>query len=187
MDQKPKLIPVRVPWMISSVPRFQMWRSDNGQLSAIAFIAFFKLEALKSPAKSPLSPVYIVENPPEFCPAETAEGAPYRLVRISFERTIFSAIDYEHHFPYLDFDWSGMPIDRAQVKSIGEYQKLVHQYWMDTGLAPDPVMYEVKDSHLLDKLNVDKANYKHIILVAEDEFFDVVAKDWKWEPGQAVD
>jgi len=187
MTQKPKLIPVRVPWMVSSPPHFQTWKSGDGCLNAIAFIAFFKLETAKHPPEINSSTVAIVEAAPAFSPSGISEGAPYRLVRILFDGTIYSAMRDEGEFSDDDFDWSAMPIDRTQVNSVSEYVKLGNRYLIETSLSPTPRMYEVERSPLIDKLVVNPQEYKHIVLVGEDHFFDVVARAWKWEPGQAVD
>jgi hypothetical protein len=185
MSQKPKLVPVKVPWMISSVPRFQTWKSDDGLLTAIAFIAFFKLETAKYPITTD-SGVFIVENTPDFVPSKTSEGAPYRLVRVLFDRPAYSAMD-ERDFPEGDFDWSELPIDNKNYNSVQEYVAATTRYLVETLVDPNPAVYELKYSPLLEKLALSPQEYKHIILVGNDQFFDVVAKDWKWEPGQAVD
>ena len=179
-------MPVRVPWMISSPPHFQVWTSDDGVVRAIAFIAFFKLETANNVPTVDDTCALIIEPPSDFIPSGTFEGAPYRLVRVSFESAIYSEVS-DREFPDDDFDWSEVPFSKTPFNSVTEYLKAADGYLFETSTVPDPGVSEVKCSPLLEKLRVDPDTYSHFVLVGEDSFFDVVAKDWKWEPGQVVD
>jgi hypothetical protein len=154
--------------------------------TVVDFIAFFALDRQKRTAAEN-NVLYIVESVPKFVPSETAQGAPYRMVRVSFAKTIHFHMNDKDEFPEADFDWSAMPVDKSLATSLNELRALWEEYRRKTGLSPIPSMYEVEFSPLLAKLAVDSGEYKHVILVGEDQFFDVVARSWTWAPGQAVD
>jgi len=187
MIQKPKLLPVNVPWMISSVPRFHVAKRKDDVIESIDFIAFFKLETALLPEVADNSSVVLVKDPHPFSPSATAKSAPYRLVRVSFDAPIYSVMNDEDDFPEDQFDWSEMPIDRTLVGSVSEYSALANSYLIEMSASPNPLMFEVGCSRLLQELGADTDEYKHIILVGEDQFFNVVARGWHWQAGQPVD
>ena len=85
---KPRLIPVSVPWAISSVPQFRISESPEGRIASIAFTAFFFLKDIR--ADSACETVVIASEPPPFSRALSDQGAIYRRVRVAFQGTVFS-------------------------------------------------------------------------------------------------
>lgn len=140
--------------------------------------------------------VAIVEAPGEFVPSKSARGARYRVVRVSFNNVIHSAVTRVEDpvaavneispFPENAFDWSEVPLSNNRFSSLSEYRAAVDRYLAETSTVPNPRMYELGRSPLMAERGVEPPEFKHLILVGDDEFFDVVAESWRWEPGQAT-
>ena len=183
---KPRLIPVSVPWAISSVPQFRISESPEGQIASIAFTAFFFLEDVRA-GSTICETVVIASEPPPFSRALSDQGAIYRRVRVAFQGTVFSEMNDHDEFPEREYDWSSLPVYKHNARSVGEYRTLTQRHWAQTGLAPNPGMYEVDRSPLLSSLRCTSGLLRHFVLIGEDQFFNVVAIDWKWEAGQEVE
>lgn len=55
------------------------------------------------------------------------------------------------------------------------------QKWIDTKSCPDPQMYQVENSEIISKLNINNTLMTHWNLVSHDETIDIVAKKFTWE------
>jgi hypothetical protein len=178
-------MPVRVPWMISSPEQFRTTIGADGQLAAITFIAFFRSESGGHHESNEPS-ITVVDEPPSFQPSGSDVGAPYRMVRVSFDRTVSWLMNDRNDFPEQDFDWSSMPVDPHRYRSLSELRSALDSYLFQTGLNPGPRMYEISGSAMIAALKLDEREYRHLVLIGEDQFYEIIAKSWSWEPGQPV-
>lgn len=185
--RKQLLRPVEVPWQISpSVPHLKLRPSDDRSSFVATFIGYFKAEELVTRTSSE---IVKVGDPGEFRLSASAHGAPHRMVRVQFEnvvrtRTMPAVSDHEL-VAESDYDWSLVPTGIQGSESAPEAVARVDRVWRTQGICPDPAMYEVEGSEWIVAIKADPAN-RHYLLLGHDEYVEVVAKGWRWEPGQEV-
>lgn len=186
MDVLEILFPVEVPWMISpSVPYLRLQSNSQGQPTSVTFIGFFELEAGLEPAVPS-----VVRDPGEFVHSNTAKGSEHRLVRVVFDeglharaRPAFSDLEVISEQSY---DWSNVLSGIEDNETAEESVARVGRLWKTTGLCPDPRMYEVRESKWLHELGLDPMRWHHYILLGHDDYIEVVARKYEWQPGQAL-
>ena len=79
------------------------------------------------------------------------------------------------------FDFKNVPFSSAEGKSIGEMIQGFQNEWKQIGTCPDPLMYEVSDSHWLQQMAGERTNFKHFVLQGHDAYVEVIAERWTWE------
>ncbi len=189
-DVKPRLRPVRVPWAISpSVPYLRVQESGGGLPQFATFIAHFPYQPPDQEAAGSEARLRIVNDPGVFVPANDAEAARFRLVRVNFEggsryRTLPAFSDSEV-VREADYDWSLVPGLRPG-EAIDRYLRRLREDWNRSGISPDPRMYEVERSKWVAESGLSPG-IRHLLLLGHDEFVEVLATAWSWEPGQAVE
>jgi hypothetical protein len=188
--EKPKLSPVRVPWMISpSTPFLKLEEPRVGDLVRVTFAGYFRPDDRKKRENMSSLPE-IVESVPAFVPRPFSDKSAYRMVRVSFEdglryRVCHAVSDIEV-IRESDFDWSLVPIRRPGEKIL-EAQRRKAELWIQTGICPDPRMYEILGSPWIAELKLtDPLPWHHYTLLGHDEFIEVIGRSWTWEPGQPV-
>ncbi|MGO4522992.1 hypothetical protein AB4076_20425 [Dyella sp. 2RAF44] len=178
------LFPVRVPWMISpSVPYLRMELSEQEQPAAATFIGFFELEI----GSNTVAP-FVVRDPGEFVRSNSMSGAAHRLVKVLFEEVsqarILPAVSDLEVISEQRYDWSNVPSGIDSGETAEQSVSRVGSLWKATGFCPDPRMYEVGDSSWIKELGLDASQWRHYILLGHDEYVEVVARQFDWQPGQ---
>jgi hypothetical protein len=181
------LLPVSVPWMISpSVPYLRIETFEPTQLATVTFIGFFKLEGNPTDAGGQR----VIDDPGDFTPLDTAKGASHRLVRIVFQegsqlrkQPAYSDLEV---IPEQDYDWSNVPSGINDGETAEGSVARVDSHWRASGLCPDSGMYEVLKSKWISELELDSTQWHHYILLGHDEYIEVVARSFQWQPGQAL-
>jgi hypothetical protein len=191
MNDKPRLRPVQTPWMVSaSVPHLEAQALPDGRPQSVTFIGYFKLDHRASADSGAVS---LVQRPGRFEPAKMRGRGPYRMVRIVFENGV--KVRESEAFADLEvvdtskYDWSLLPLPQELLEgeTIAEYLARDEAYWLQTGLSPNPGMYEVEGSDWLAELGCEGRNLHHYLILGHDEFVEVLAEGWRWEEGQEVD
>jgi hypothetical protein len=187
MEQaKPVLIPSVVPWTISSVPYLKLHATGKGEPSFLTFIGYFKLNH-KDQGADMSSPI-VVNDPGEFRLDPSADGAPYRMVRVVFEKGVrfrkCSPVSDSEVIPESNYDWSEVPGSLRPGEDVRANLERTNQYWIKTGHSPDPSYYEVLHSPWISELGIDDSEFHHYIVAGDDEYFDIIAHGWRWEGGQ---
>lgn len=185
-DIRGVLFPAEVPWMISpSVPYLRIESNGEAEPMSVTFIGFFEQERGSEPSFAS-----VVRDPGEFVLSDAATGSRYRLVRLVFEagmhamvRPAFSDLEV---LPEQSYDWSNVPSGIQDNETAEESVARVGQLWKTTGLCPDSGMYEVRESQWLRDLGLDPGAWHHYILLGHDEYIEVIATKFEWQPGQAV-
>jgi hypothetical protein len=173
--------------MISpSVPHLRLAENGVQGRGSVTFIGFFELE--KQPGDVELS---LVRTPDEFELSQVANGAAHRLVKVAFDginlaRVSPAVSDIEVISESL-FDWSRVPGGIASGGSAEDSVENFGDLWRVTGLCPDPRMYEVQDSRWLQDLGLTATAWRHFIMLGHDEYVEIVAQRFDWQPGQALD
>lgn len=184
---KPALVPAIVPWAIStSAPYLKLHEDKEGNPSSLTFIGYFKLNDKGQDYDR--SSVVVVEGPGEFRLDSSADGAVYRLIRVMFEggikyRRCFSVSDHEV-IPEANYDWSEVPGSLRPGEDALTNMTRTDHYWIETGQSPDPSYYEVRNSPWINEIGINDPELRHYIAAGQDEYFEIIARGWRWEAGQ---
>jgi len=162
--------------------------SSDDRPEWISFVGYFRLDHREAVAAEYL---VVAKQPPEFVRTEIVEGAPYRLLRVSFVNgrnyRVSPAISDREVFPENDYDWSAVPGGLQPGEDTVAYMARTTEYLLSTGISPNPSMYEIADSTWLVELGIQGPQYHHYLISGDDKYIEVVAESWAWEPGQAVE
>ncbi len=186
--EKPKLIPVIVPWMISaSVPFLRLHEDKNGIPHSATFIAFFQCDnVLLSPPTNNL-PQKIVE-PKDFISSKQDEKAPFHFIRVIFINPIAGRVCRSFSdlqiIPEDEYNWSAVLSELKPGETIEMNINRRRIEWLKTGVCLDPRMYEVFNSAWLHEIGQSEKGMHHYLLLGHDEYVEVIAGDWIWEKGQ---
>lgn len=185
----PKLLPMRVPWAVSSVPYLRAQTSEMDKPLSATFIGYFKLHDVAS-AGNAAKGVERVLDPGEFRPTADDRKNAYRHVRINFDGgrhlRISPAVSEHDIIGDADYDWSAVPGSlRAEEDAQANLQRS-ERYWLETGESPDPGVYEIDGSPWLEELGPQGRGLHHYVLVGDDQAVEVVAQGWSWEAGHAA-
>jgi hypothetical protein len=186
---KPKLLPVRVPWAVSSVPYLRAQTVEEDQPLSATFIGYFKRHDVVA-AGGAARGIERVLDPGEFRSAADDGTNAYRQVRINFHggrHLRISPAVSEHDVIGDDgYDWSAVPGSLRAGEDAQDNLKRTESYWLEVGESPDPGVYEIEGSTWLDELCPQARGLHHYLLVGDDEAVEVVAQGWSWETGRAA-
>lgn len=185
----PKLLPVSVPWMICpSAPFLRVQLTSAGAPASVTFIGFFKCDDMPWQGQFNQRPE-VVRSAPDFEARPLSEKAPFRMVKIAFvegraAKTLPAVADAEV-VREDDYDWSAIPGTRMSGETVEQNVVRTRELWLHSGVCPDPAMYEVVPSQWLAEEKLDpSAGWHHYLLLGHDEYVEVIAKGWDWQPGQ---
>jgi hypothetical protein len=192
-SSKPRMLPARVPWMVTRSAPFL--RVDSERLPhqlCVEFVAHFETNGI-APEGAAKPEYRIASQPPLFELGDLGEAAPYRLVRVYFSeplahRLLPSASDREV-VPEEDFDWSAVTSRLRPGEGIKENLERRRRQWVTTGICPNPCFYEVGNSPWPSQVAQKNPVFElhHYIVLGQDDYVEVIAADWRWEPGQPVE
>lgn len=84
-----------------------------------------------------------------------------------------------------DYDWSAVASTRLPGETVEQNVLRTRELWLSTGVCPDPSMYKVSHSPWLMKEKLGHgAGWRDYLLLGHDEYVEVIAKGWDWQPGQ---
>lgn len=193
--QKPKLAPVGVPWMVTpSTPFLEVQESEKGTPDRlrVTFVGFFGLEVSGEAAELPSRKVPpIVQPPGEFDQTAVKEPGAYRMVRVTFLGVSESRSERIYDDLVLEdqYDWSLARQHSAASSDWRLANRIFWDKWRQTGLCPNPGMYEIDSSPRLRELISEhpaQRPLKHYLLVGHDNYIEAVALRWVWEEGQTL-
>jgi hypothetical protein len=76
------------------------------------------------------------------------------------------------------YNWDVVPEFRDEDGSLKTSQSQFDAQWVAAGLCPDPRMYEVDDSELLEALGL--SGFQHYLVLGNEYHLELVAKHWDW-------
>jgi len=185
----PKLLPVSVPWMISpSVPALRIASGSNGKPIAVTFIGFFKCD---ESALTSQSGVTVVDESVPFEPSSMSIRGPFRMVKVAINEGRYSRVKPAYSdvevIPRESFDWSEVKGAKQVGESAVEFVARIRDAWQLTQVCPNPRMYELLPSPWISELGLsDNEGWHHYLLAGHDEYIEVIAKGWSWQPGQLI-
>jgi hypothetical protein len=85
--------------------------------------------------------------------------------------------------PKGDYDWSGVP---EPSPGPGFYESFLQERrrWAETGICPNPYIYEVHESLWLRKVNARETirdRLRHYLILGHDAYVEVLAEGWHEE------
>jgi hypothetical protein len=193
---KPKLKPLHVPWMVSpSVPFLRLVAQEGLSDCSVAveFVAYDRRLDHGSENQASTA-VRVVQPPSEFRPFEGMITKPYRQVRVCFRgetwARICPAVSDSQVIDESKFDWSDVPGMWEPGEDIYEYLERDRRRWHQSGVCPNPRIYQVEGSRWLYEASVSgEANprLKQYIILGHDSFVEVLAEDHVVIEGQMLD
>jgi hypothetical protein len=193
--KKQKLIPMKVPWMVSpSTPFLRLFASEQSSQEStyVEFVAYYKCEETHS-SDALTSGVNVVKQPASFQKGNTGERGPYRLIRIVFENGLWARLSPAHSDKEVVedclFDWSAVRGRWSQGEDIYEFMNRTREEWVRSGICPDPNIYEVEGSHWLDETRAANDRHKkwrHYVIQGHDAYAEIIAEGCTILEGQVL-
>jgi len=170
---KPRLIPVKVPWMVTpSTPFLQLHVSEDphDKPSEVQFVGHL----------GPLA----------------QKGKAYQLIRVILEPGVWLLMRPGHAdtepIDLSQYDLCELP---QRVSDPQEYVRRFRDQWRQTGLCPDPHMYELERSPWLEeartraerlppwleKVGTGTHEFKHVLISGHDYYVEVLTTGWRYE------
>jgi hypothetical protein len=189
---KQVLIPFQVPWMVSpSTSGLQLIAREMPASTVVQFAAFYKPRATATHVMSRSS---VIIGTPIGTFSETCDdgtGAA-RLLQVEFVGSCRARMTPSYADAQViqedAFDWSQLPCPWVRGSNLEEYMRLSDEYWMTTGIAPDPGAYEIRNSLWLREMGVTEGTraYKHYLILGHDSYVEVVAPRYTIHIGQVL-
>ncbi len=194
--EKPKLIPVKVPWYVSpSTPflRLTVGEDPGDCPTEVDFLAFCPLE---KPSASLGVDAKITAAGDQF---QLLDGKdPHdRIVRVTFDLSGCARMYPSHSnveiIEAASYDWSELKYDYQYSpehdnwgeEEWDEYNRPEEEEWQQTGICPNPRMYEVENSSWLKELQAlgyyKRPEVQHYIILGHSAYIEVIASGWHWK------
>ena len=149
-----KFNPVTVPWKITASDEISLFHCENDKLEVLVVADLLNSSKLE----------------------EAGEKLNYFdyfsivQLRLTFETVL--------HFGYYSRD--SQKYERT-IPPILYDRSAFFQKWIDTKSCPDPQMYQVENTDIMSRLNINSSLMTHWNLVSHDETIDIVAKRFTWD------
>lgn len=163
-ESKPKLIPVKVPWSIAlAAPDLYLEATESER--TVKFIARFLPNE---------------DGNDEKVVTLTFEGGTWAMVQPAFtDRMVIDESNYDYS-----------EVSRTEdIELFDEWYEEFIKVWKASGICPDPRMYEIQNSegfgYFVDRTYL--ANYKHLLILGEDIYIEILCKNWNWTAGEWID
>jgi hypothetical protein len=190
MPDKPKLLAARVPWSVAvDVPYLEPLIVDERPLSVV-FTAAVKRVLKPGEVWEETNELVVVERPDAFRPVREGEEANYHRVRVTFIDGLDCRLIERHdvnEWYTENFDCSDLDtFDFEKYEYAVDMVRAHNQYFLDTGLVRNPRFYEITPSSWAYERAPDDPSMKHYLLLGDEFWFEVLARDFDWEKGQAT-
>lgn len=151
-----RVTPISAEWMVSSTERELDIDDDQDGTLRVSFLGYFG-KALND--------------------GEITDK--YQDVNIEF----IGVKEYRHFPDYssedgerLDsYDWAPVPEFRDKEGSLAKHGETFHKVWSETGLCPDPAVYEIVDSNWVCEFGNNRS-VKHYLVLGGDYNLEIIAE-----------
>ena len=136
--------------------------------------------------------VTVVKAPPSFSENTESAKSIYHQIRVIFDRGYWfrfsPGFSESQVIETAAYDWSEVSARLLPGERSHENIERVVSAWRETGVCPNPRMYEVVFSSWLSQLGLDEGKkWKHFLIAGSDGYIEIVAQGWKWLLGQPID
>lgn len=190
--KKPVLIPLKVPWRISSVPFLHLAVPENRPIT-VEFLAVY-------PFKNPVDDTNSTQGKEQSQPATDYEYTlsgdrliTFTIKGVGWTRTSLNVTD-GYALDGSAYDWTKVDPrypPHEGVGDIAEWNKWENQrteQWIASNVCPDPGVYEVQGSDWTRSIGrPELEDYRHYIFVGHDMYIEVLGNDWSWEASEEID
>jgi hypothetical protein len=191
-NNKPKLTPLHVPWMVSpSTPflRLVALESASQEHTHVEFVAYNQCE--DAPPSVSGTGLRVVQAPNTFQVAGAVERGPYRLLRIAFKGSVGARMYPAHSDSQVVnesvYDWTQVRGRWSPGEDIYAHLERDRVSWQHTGVCPDPRVYEVVNSPWLEEMQLEgDQRWKHYLILGHDAFVEVIAEGHEIIEGQVL-
>lgn len=180
---RPRLKPLPVPWQVDpGAPFLRLTAAEQGSAepTQVSFVAYF-LNEESSPGGADGTSAQIA-SPPERL---GAPRGPLQLVVASFEAAVWARFNPSFsdtaEINFDEFDRSEMRLPYEPGTDAVAWVQRFRSLWHESGLCPDPRIYEIQYSQWLRDLHVQDPTFKHYLVLGHDATVDIAARDWSWE------
>jgi hypothetical protein len=189
----PTLVPAQVPWQISpSAARLRVLLAES-QKDAPALVEFAGYLGSHVQGSAPsASPAAGAGGAlPPFQEGKFQVTAAYHLVRVAFSRGYWvryaPALSESRVIDEADYDWTEVAGRMLPGERAHESVERARRVWGQTGVCPNPRMYEVRGSLWLESLGLHaQPQWRHYLLLGNDAYVEIVAAAWAWHLGQPL-
>lgn len=185
---KPKLIPVKVPWGIASATPYMQCAIAEHKPAEVRFIASFLSDELQKLRQSTSS-----QELRQLFAKGLNFDAPEYIVEVAFDEfgwcRVAPAITDGIVIDEAAYDMSEVSSTTLELgESLVEWRTRFRLQWIETGICPNPGMYEVVGSSWYLALSLDgpRAAHKHYLLLGEEMSIEIIATGWQWRIVQQV-
>jgi len=112
---------------------------------------------------------------------------PYRAVRVHFKPGLWARISPSFSDSEVVkesiYDWTAVSGRYLPGESVKDWLQRFRETWLQTGICPDPGMYEVESSPWLQEVSAEngrRPGLKHFLITGHDAFIEVLAEEWSW-------
>lgn len=171
MMNKMKIIPVKVPWMIS--PSYEIEEYSGGISFVNIFLYCLNSKEQQNKEIEKLNKLYN-NNIPE----EIWNEVGYMNIELHFESVNYFAIIYPQQEV---FGLNEEKYDMSMVEPYYDGSLDLEEIWSEEGFCPNPKMYEVENSILKKTLNITDDSVKHWLITGHEEEVHILSKDYVWK------
>lgn len=174
---KPTLYPLPVPWKVAgggSCLKLDASESGTGQ----------PLRVLLGVVFGPLTQPRTI--PEDEAALTSARGSELKYIEIVFRgavaATFLPSFSDQEVIPEAEFDWSQVGADYSLDDSLDAFRRRFWEDWSSSGRCPDPGVYVLKKSAMLDSLCKGRKEYLHYVVCGHDNYVEVIARGYSWSP-----
>lgn len=180
-----RLVPLEVPWQISPSTSFLRLHASECPQDDPVRIVFIAYLGLENNRMLPQSKEQVAQRVPPTTEA-ISSGAGYCEVRVTFDTGLWCrmspACSDSETIRENAYDWSQVKCTWDGEQDIDEWLYAFKKLWRETGMCPDPRIYQVEDSEWLRSIgSCLGTEWKHYLVVGHDNYVEVIAKSCKWE------
>ena len=198
MTNKPRPVPLRVPWTVCpSTPYVELTATESPTLTptSVRFVGLFSLnqpgETEAVPAPQGYTECAIAGPPYGGSPISNRTDGVYQIVRIVFKSATAARLITGHPEPEFGgrgtrYDWSVLPV-QFDPKDQAGFLDSHNEYWRRTGDCPDPGAYEIERSDWSAESDERTSKSRHYLIVGHDAYVEVLAEGYSWQSEGTVE
>lgn len=189
--QLPVPIPLPVPWMVSPSTPFLRLVATEPTAQGDTYVEFAAYYLCDDDPTDSETELLVVQPPGPFQLSDRSQRGVYRLVRIVFESGAWARMSPAHSDTQVvnesEYDWSQVSEDWSPDQDVLESVDRDRERWRQTGVCPDPRVYEIASSNWLRETGaLEDGRWHHFLIMGHDCYAEVIALGFKIVEGQVL-